>query len=167
MDPPLAMARGRDGIIRDLYGRPAILVFNSKPSSSTRNKLEADVAPPLEGTQSDTQPLEFINVPGTAKENTATRTLIRTHVMRDCKRRKLMQRARVYKKHKMETVKHAVPENDYSVWMPFHSPQPGGSFDPFAAYPVQMQPYMYRLIHHCRYTRTFLTMCPPRLKFLC
>ncbi|KIN03412.1 hypothetical protein OIDMADRAFT_177641 [Oidiodendron maius Zn] len=147
MDPPLAMMKGRDGVIRDLYDRPVIVVFNSNPTCSKRHELEDD------DTEGHTQPLEFINASGPAIEDDAARTLIRTHVMADYKRRRMLQKARVRMKQKAEMLRHAVQdrpqeENDYNFRISNPPPQPGGGLDPFAKYPVQMHQNMYKLIQH-------------------
>jgi hypothetical protein len=164
MNRPLSIIRGRDGIIRDEYGRPIIVIFKSKPCRSMRDKLATDDTCLLEAAQNDIQPLEFINVSGATKENSAARTLIRTHVMQDYKRQKMAQKARASKARKTEALKRVIQvtsreDNDNSFWTSFPSPQPSGLLDPFARYPVRMQPYMYRLIHHCRYI-TFVTYTP-------
>jgi hypothetical protein len=171
MESPLAMVRGSDDIIRDTYGRPVIVVFNSKPNPSAGDELGRDVACQL-GKETNAQPLEFITVSGTAKENESTRTLIRTHVMQDYKRRKLMQEARAFEMHGAETVTHAVQvgsqeESTPSFRMPFSLSPPIGSLDPFAAYPVQMQPFMYRLIHHCTYEHTHSFHIPAMVNISC
>ncbi|KAH8800693.1 hypothetical protein F5884DRAFT_862619 [Xylogone sp. PMI_703] len=159
MKPPLPVIRGKDGIIRDANGRPVIVVFDSKPARSLCNNL-VDDADQLQRMQNGPQPLEFISVSGAAKENTEARTLIRTHVMQDYKRRKLMQSARFCKTHEAQQHKNTAhvssQEDCHPFWTPFPS-QPSGSLDPFVSYPVQMQPYMHRLIHH------YLTVITPAI----
>ena len=155
MDPPLAMMKGRDGVIRDLYDRPVIVVFNSNPTCSKRHELDYD------DTEGYTQPLEFINASGPAIEDDESRTLIRTHVMADYKRRRMLQKARVRKKQRTEMLRHAVQdrpqeENDYHFRISNLPPQPGGGLEPFAKYPVQMHQNMYKLIQHCKFNHTLV-----------
>jgi hypothetical protein len=166
MEPPLAMRRGRDGIIRDRYGRPCIMVFDSKHAQNTievdnelaDNNSEVGETSLLEANQVEAQPLEFVNVSVAAKEKSEVRTLIRIHVMEDYKRRKMLEEARLgktCKTRKTQALKNAAqvstPErDDNSACTQLPLLQFSGSLDPFTRYPVKMRPHMYKLVHHCR-----------------
>ena len=104
MSPSLAIVKSKDGIIRDVYGRPVIVVFDSKQRSPRRDRLVAD---PLKGALlDDTQSLEFVNMTGPATENVTTRILIRTHVIADYERRRTQHKATISRNHKTLALLH-------------------------------------------------------------
>ena len=155
------MIKDRNGILRDIYGRPVIMVFNWESRRSKQKGMVLDNADQVEGTKTEAQPVQFVHVSGTAKEDNAARTLIRTHVMGDYKRRRMLNKARACKRLRSMYAGQAPPQRDgYQFRAPFLAPQPCGSLDPFAKYPVQLQPYMYGLIQHC-------TCTPPQLLLPC
>jgi hypothetical protein len=165
MNPPLEVVRRQDGTMGDIYGRPVIVVFNSNPNHAARRKLLFDNANEQEGTQNGTQHLEFVDVSKPADKNTAARTLIRAHVMRDFMRRRKHQKAQARNLRTTEPTKGAVKASSQESDSLFRTsslpPQPHGSLDPFAKYPIQMQPRTYCLVHHCGYTYyCFVTLYP-------
>jgi hypothetical protein len=136
MDCPPKVVRSQDGTISDSHGRPVIIIFDSKPNHTTRHTMDSDDTGQQEGTQNDIQPLEFINEFRTAQENTVARRMIRTHVMRN----HLRQRKQEIRDRAKNTVQVSLEGRDTSFRRLLLPPQPSGSLDPFAQYPIQMKP---------------------------
>jgi hypothetical protein len=153
MNVPLNVIQDEEGRLRDVNGQPMIVVFPSKPrrpraarkSGSAKDKARTARA----------QSFTFINVTKPDEEDENSRQLIRTHVMKDF-------RARAREKQKSGSGLNALPQasnerqaclgNDGSAQDDASRtpalPAPAAGPDP-AVFPVQMQPYMRRLIHQC------------------
>lgn len=153
MNIPLNVIQDEEGRLRDVNGQPMIVVFPSKPRRPRAARKSGSARDEARTTQA--QSFAFINVTRPDKEDEDSRQLIRTHVMKDF-------RARARGKQKSGSClnvlpqgsneRQAFPENDGSArddaLHPPALPAPTAGPDP-AVFPVQMQPYMRRLIHQC------------------
>lgn len=157
MRRPLAVVEGKDGVIRDVHGRPVIVVFDSKQKSSHR---KSPVVDRQEEETEDVQPLEFVQVARPTEEDAVTRTLIRTHVMADYKRKRMLHKAKTARKQRTLGLSRSSQISSAPV---VFSPL-GTKLNIFNEYPVQMQPYMHRLVQHCKYDHLDLTLIWPSRK---
>jgi hypothetical protein len=155
MKPPLQIVKGEDGILRDVYDRPMIVVFNATKSDLEANKSSS--LSPAVSASPERSPFAFVHVDGSTKENRAARTLIRTHVMQDHFRRKRekatqKRQSRHYgAEHPKESIQVSVLWADDLFGACSLPPQPAGTLDPFAQYPIEMTPRTHQLVNHCKY----------------
>jgi hypothetical protein len=108
----------------------------------------------------DKQPRKFVNISHPAAHDRRTKKLIRTHVIPDLQRRKRAHESSVSKSfnvgsasaHNPTLCKEALRSNsEESASQATSIPrQPFVLLDPFATFPVNMEPYMYTLIHRCK-----------------
>jgi hypothetical protein len=153
MEPPLQVSAGKDGIFRDVHQRPMIMVFNSTKtdSAATENSHPESRA----NASQDKSSFAFVQVSGSKKEDRKARTLIRTHVMQDHFRRKRGKATRPTPhntKHSGESIQASVVAIDDRFELYPLLRQPTGSLDPFAQFPIEMNPRMNHLAHHCQCT---------------
>jgi hypothetical protein len=165
MNPPLKVDIRPDATINDSSDGRMIVVLNTKPNQNAHPKLDFCGADRRERAQNDIQHQEYVFVPEAAEENSAARrTLIRSHVMRNCTRRKEEQ-ARVCNDRRAErrltTFRVSSKVSSNQIWTYSPQRQPSGILDPFAKYPIQMQPRAYRLVQHCRYPHSSLVPVYP------
>ncbi|RDW92649.1 hypothetical protein BP5796_02043 [Coleophoma crateriformis] len=143
MNLPLKVVQDDQGRFRDINNQPMIMILNNKarhPRTSgrlNRAKEKSRMAGP--------KPFEFINItkPDNGSEDEEVRTLIRTHVMRSLNRRE---------RRKCSSSLHTSPGCIFppqDILLPMIPPQPPAYGPTFIPFPVQMQPYMRRLIHQC------------------
>jgi hypothetical protein len=152
MEPPLQIVKGEDGILRDVYDRPMIVVFNA--TKNDRNAIKSSGRIPAAIASPETSPFAFVQVDGSTKEDRAARTLIRTHVMQDHFRRKrekaTQKRQSHHYEHPKETIQVSVLWADDLFGTCSLPPQPTGNQDPFAQYPIEMTPRTHQLVNHCK-----------------
>lgn len=147
MDTPLKVFQDDSGRLRDLNGQPMIIVYNSKTNHFTRPR------PAIKSSSQSIHPsFAFVNTTTTKDENVNVRKLIRTHVMRDARRKQRTKR----------TASNTISQGSSHEPAYAHDSSSGKSSSPiiplwrlpndhaFVTYPVVMQPYMYRLIHECK-----------------
>lgn len=152
MEPPLQVLAGKDGIFRDIHQRPMIMVFKSTEkdvptTDESRPELKAHASP-------ENPSFAFVQVNGSKKEDKKARTMIRAHVMQDHFRRKRQKTARsrlLKAKVSSTSIQASVAATDNRFELCPLPPQPAGSLDPFAQYPIEMNPQTYLLAHHCEY----------------
>ena len=109
---------------------------------------------PTKKAEGDTQPLKFVNISCPVVFDKDTKTVIRSYVSGDLQRRKRRGRTSVRPTSFqnaicMKTVQ-THPEELTSNTISF-SQQLFTSLGSFPIFPVNMEPYMYQLIHRCKY----------------
>jgi hypothetical protein len=146
MNVPLKVVQDEHGRLRDVHDQPMIMIFDSKAGRPRKSK-SAGQTPVTAGPRS----FGFINVTRPKETSENVRKLIRTHVMRDLRRRERQSsndlkempcasfKKQTYTGSNLleETLSSAIP------------PQPSANYHAFIVFPVEMQPYMHGLIHHC------------------
>ncbi|KAE9373810.1 hypothetical protein N431DRAFT_338467 [Stipitochalara longipes BDJ] len=152
MEPPLQIVKGDDGVLRDVYDRPMIVVFNALKTGLDDIKKSGRSPPAISSPKRS--PFAFVHVDGSTKEDRTARALIRTHVMQDHfrrKREKATQERRTCR-HTAEYPKESIEVSAFKAdglsgtcSLP---PQPTGNLDPFAQYPIVMTPRTHQLVHH-------------------
>ena len=151
MEPPLQVSAGQDGVFRDVHDRPMIMVFNSTKKYAKADEQEVPVSKAKVSQPS--LPFIFVQVDGSKREDRKERTKIRTHVMQDHFRRKREEKTPRKHPHNSERSEELVQASVPATNDPFEiyplPPQPTGSLDPFARYPIEMKPQTYLLVHHC------------------
>ncbi|PVH78899.1 hypothetical protein DL98DRAFT_633581 [Cadophora sp. DSE1049] len=137
MDTPLDVVKDEQGTLRDIHGRPMIMVFSSKPR---RKPLSIKDRPA--GVKQ--RQFEFINVAKPGVESERTRQLIRTHVMQNV-------RYRHREKARTATTQPANVQPFFESQDPLYDsgvpPVPAANGIPFLNFPVPMQPYMRKLLY--------------------
>jgi hypothetical protein len=147
MEPPLEVVTGHDGHLRDILDRPMIVVFDS---TSNANKPTKEKAP------NRGESFAWVDVSSSEKDKRKARKLARSHVMQDYVRRRKEHTARG-KSHNaaqktIGKLNQASSQETYFQFGMLLPPDPSGSLDPFAKFPIQMKPRTYELVHHCKYT---------------
>jgi len=150
MEPPLKVVTGQDGHLHDILDRPMIVVFDSTTNANKPQKEKASA-----GSKS----FAWVDVSSSENDKRKARKLTRSHVMQDYVRRRKEQTARG-KRHNaaQETIgklNQASSQDTYFRFGMLLPPEPSGSLDPFAKFPIQMKPRTYELVHHCKYAFYF------------
>lgn len=148
MEPPLQILKGEDGILRDVYDRPMIVVFNAANSNLDAIKTSGP----------ESSPFAFVHVDGSSKEDRAARTLIRSHVMQDHHRRKREKATQKRQSRHGKAVQASVLWADDLFGTCSLSPQPTRNLDPFAQYPIEMTARTHQLVNHCKWADYII--CP-------
>lgn len=145
MDAPLIVVRNKQGRLRDVNDQPMIMIFDSKPrgsrasrrSRSTKDKTKSAVP----------QSFAFINVTKPNEEDEDARKLIRTHVMQNRNWRE-QQKSSSASSTGTQTFSgkdvDVLSECNPTLVLPSQAPTVGPAFGDF---PIQMQPYMHRLLY--------------------
>lgn len=110
--------------------------------------------------ETDAKPLTFVNISRPVVFDKETKKLIKTHVSQDLQRQKRDHEGSVSKPfnggpavaHNATLCKKKLHTNsEDSAQQAMSIPQqPFVFLDPFATFPVNMEPYMYTLIHRCK-----------------
>jgi hypothetical protein len=101
------------------------------------------------------RPLKFVNISHPVGPNRETKNIIQTHMIQDRYRRKRDRETPIEKSCDGRSTSANDPcksisltnSEDSEVCIPR---QPFGLLDPFTTFPVNMEPYMYTLIHTCK-----------------
>ncbi|KFY78233.1 hypothetical protein V499_02549 [Pseudogymnoascus sp. VKM F-103] len=145
-DGPLDVMENQDGVLEDVYGRPMVMIYNSNQNRASIKKKHAK---DLKGQSLETQTLAFINSSEPKPKEKAARTLIRTHVMTNFRRKQRHPAQKSQLKpmaHRNEVHRDPIRASYQGSFNPFGPlVQLKGNLDPFALYPVPMRPHMYRL----------------------
>jgi len=142
MNAPLDIVRDKQGRLRDVNDQPMIMIFDSKPRTSRRShsaktKTKSAVS----------QSFAFINVTKPSEEDEDARKLIRTHVMRDRNRQGRQKSTSASSTRSPTLAGNDIP---YEFYPPLVIPSQASALGPaFVDFPIQMQPYMHRLLHQC------------------
>jgi len=146
--------KGDNGVLRDIYDRPMVVVFNATkgyPDDKNSSGRTSRASPSPKNS-----PFAFVHVDGSTKEDRKARALIRTHVMQDHFRRK---------RQKATQERHAFHSSAKSIKVPVEASvawavdlfgtcslplQPTGNLDPFSRYPIEMTPRTHQLVNHCK-----------------
>jgi hypothetical protein len=133
-----------------------VVVFDSKPGPNN----EKSEAQELEE-KSTIPTLEFVNNYESNKSDKEVRKRIRSHVMKTQHRNKrgrnletaLCQMKDAEKSIAKSLFEHPFSVAGYGLKTNINLPRGlSGSMDPFIRFPIQMEPHMYKLVHHCEYT---------------
>lgn len=138
--------------VQDSYGElkdsncTMIMIWDSKPKSAQKAKG-------TKNTHKSTGPrsFAFVNITRPKEGDEQVRKLIRTHVMQDLRRRerikandsKVLCRESITAQHYSL---HSIPQSENPSAYP---PGQVANDHTFIIFPVKMEPYMHRLIHHC------------------
>jgi hypothetical protein len=146
MEPPIKVVTGRDGHIRDILNRPMIVVFDSTTKANKPQKERAS---------NGSKPFAWVDVSSSENDKRKARKLARSHVMQDYVRRRKEQTTRG-KSHNtaqktIGRLNQASSQDTHFRFGMLLPPEPSGSLDPFAKFPIQMKPRTYELVHHCKY----------------
>jgi hypothetical protein len=157
MNPPLQIVKGNDGVLRDVYDRPMVVVFNATKDNLNHVRGSSGRSPQA-STSPKTSPFAFVHVDGSIKEDRTARALIRTHVMQNHFRRKREKAAQEglasnhTTKPSKESIEVSVLWADDLFGTCSLPPQPTGNLDPFAQYPIEMTPRTHELVNHCKFS---------------
>jgi hypothetical protein len=150
MEPPLEVVTGHDGHLRDILHRPMIVVFDSTTKGNKPRK---------EKTSSGSKSFAWVDVSSSENDKRKTRKLARSHVMQDYVRRRKEQTTRGKSHNAVQKtigkLNQASSQETYFRFGMLLPPEPSGSLDPFAKFPIQMKPRTYELVHHCKCTFYF------------
>lgn len=108
----------------------------------------------LDDAPDNIQPLVFVDVSIAAGRVAVRRKKeIRKHVMRDYWRRERGKLSQSRILHSPKDISARLAEDDGSIGISAIPRVPHQGLDPFVKYPVQMHPHMYKLLHHCMYSK--------------
>jgi len=163
MEPPLQIVKGDNGVLRDIYDRPMVVVFNSTKSYPSDRKSSGRSPKAIPSLKKS--PFAFVHVDGSTKEDRTARALIRTHVMQDHFRRKReKEKATQERRASHRSTENTKGSIEASVTMADNlsgtcslPPQPTGNLDPFSQYPIEMTPRTHQLINHCKYPDSLIS----------
>jgi len=145
MNVPLEVVQDDQGRLRDVNDQPMIMIFNSKPRRPRTSRGSHSVK--RKPRTAEPQSFAFINVTRPDKKDEDARKLIRTHVMQDLHRRESQKPSSgSSKKRQTSSGNSPPPQNILTLAIP---PQPPADGPAVIRFPIQMQPYMHRLIHQC------------------
>lgn len=148
MNSPLGTLQDDRGGFLDAKVQPMIMVFDSK--ARHRQKRRPKLKKPK--TIASAPAFAFINVSQLGEEDEDSRRLIKTHVMQNVLRRAEKQEAKSNPDTPPES---SMPENEFfkrtCVRQTTQSMEnlPQAPVSNLIVFPVQVQPYMLRLIHNC------------------
>jgi hypothetical protein len=158
MDEPLNIVTDTDGTVKDSLGRPMVVIFHSRPNTTrrkgSRTSKKAHNEPVSSGTYEDENREKifgFIASSGVVKHDKAVQKQIRKHVMHDHRRRQ-KGRSNVAPGIQFANSNNSLVVSSSQGYSRSFSTQAelSGSLDPFAQYPIKMQPWTYQLVHQCK-----------------
>ena len=162
MEIPLQVAKDEEGIFRDALNRPMIMVFNSTKKHAKNSKKAGSKSD--DNANHTESPLMFVQVNRSKKEARLERTKIRTHVMQNHFRQKQEKKAKPLQKrphhieHSQESVQASVVTSNSHIEICAFRLQPTASLDPFASYPIEMDPRTHLLAHQCKRLDSLLVL---------
>ncbi|KAN0104532.1 hypothetical protein V8E51_010277 [Hyaloscypha variabilis] len=144
MSVPLEIVEGRDGTLQDVLGRPMVIVFDANDKIGRKDDLAIGDRD-RESTRNERKPFLFVDASAPTKRDASFEKLVRSHV----RRKQTTRESGDSKPQRPCSIRlnRDASRNDMAGQASLPS-QPSRSLGPFACYPVQMQPHMYRLVHN-------------------
>lgn len=119
--------------------KPIVMIFDSKPRHARQKNAKK---PPKNYSAASKKTFAFVNTSHPVEADEESRRLVKTHVMQEVLRQKLLDRSKLEK----EPTKRLCYPRDPPL---FRVILPEAPLSYLFTYPIQTEPYMLKLVHDC------------------